>query len=235
LKNGNVLLIYGTSSTVNSSQAEIYRPTTDDYVAVGSLLGSDGTGETVGTLNSGLVLIAGGFATFPFGTASQLYSAVSNTFTATAGSLQPPFIANMTATKLTTGEVLFLGGEDAIIPSENPVATEAQTYEPSSKQFVTIDTSSVSCNTICAINGDCGPSDCPDDRVGHQATLLPGGDVLITGGFVQIANCSPFNGICDFAPNSAWLYNPTDKTFQTTFGFMTTPRIGHTATLVCGS
>ena len=63
-------------------------------------------------------------------------------------------------------------------------------------------------------------------RVLHTSTLLPDGTVLITGGLTGLYsnNSSPVTA-------SAELYNPGTGTFRTT-GSMTTPREGHTATLL---
>lgn len=62
-------------------------------------------------------------------------------------------------------------------------------------------------------------------RSGHTATLLNNGKVLITGG----SNTSPagINGL-----DTAELYDPVSQTFTPTQSTMTTPRTGHTATLL---
>jgi hypothetical protein len=54
----------------------------------------------------------------------------------------------------------------------------------------------------------------------HTATLLPNGQVLVTGGLGNI-----------LAPNSAELYDPARGTWSVT-GSLNTPRSGHTATLL---
>jgi hypothetical protein len=70
-----------------------------------------------------------------------------------------------------------------------------------------------------------GPPSMTTPRSGHTATLLNNGKVLITGG----SNTSPagINGL-----DSAELYDPVSQTFTPTQGTMTTPRTGHTATLL---
>jgi hypothetical protein len=61
------------------------------------------------------------------------------------------------------------------------------------------------------------------DRTSHAATLLTNGKVLVAGGWATLA------GLPVWA--SAELYDPSAKTFSAT-GNMTTPRTGHTATLL---
>jgi hypothetical protein len=63
-------------------------------------------------------------------------------------------------------------------------------------------------------------------RVGHTATLLPNGKVLIAGGFVDAAPNSS-----DFVTSSAELYDPSTRTFSAT-GNMNTPRSLHSAALL---
>lgn len=108
----------------------------------------------------------------------------------------------ITATLLSDGTVLITGRVDYY----NLGAT---LYDPSSQEFLA---------TIDPIE---------DRVVGHTATLLPGGKVLLAGG---CAGFVPTSG-CRGAQPIAELYDPATRSFEPTAG-MTTPRWGHTATLL---
>src|ERR1039458_4935951 len=69
-------------------------------------------------------------------------------------------------------------------------------------------------------------------RMGHTATLLTTGQVLVAGGETQGAPTPPFPGPGNSAPiASAELYNPALGKWTVT-GSMATPRLGLTATLL---
>src|SRR5579863_10500390 len=77
-------------------------------------------------------------------------------------------------------------------------------------------------------------------RMGHTATLLDNGKVLIAGGYQNVPGGQHCEGAlhgplgdldCVTALNSAELYDPTTGTFSPT-GSMSGSGLGHTATLL---
>jgi hypothetical protein len=125
------------------------------------------------------------------GHASMAVAQSPNTFTAT-GDMSTPRIGH-TATLLTNGKVLIAGGARDRSSNDNylPVAS-AELYDPSSGTFTATGSMTAS-------------------RVGHTATLLPNGKVLIAGGAGDI---SPDGGYLPVA--SAELYDPSSGTFTAT-------------------
>ncbi len=152
-------------------------------------------------LNNGTVLIAGGQGnTNGYLAAAELYNPATATFAATAN-LNTARIRH-TATLLNNGKVLIVGGE-GLYPFSVSLAS-AELYDPATGAFTLTGSMSVA-------------------RLGHTATLLNNGKVLVTGG-QNLAN-----------PNAslatAELYDPAARTF-TLAATMITGRAGHTATLL---
>jgi hypothetical protein len=130
-----------------------------------------------------------------FGAASHASMALAqspNTFTAT-GEMSTPRLGH-TATLLPNGKVLIAGGAHNSFVNGNylnylPVAS-AELYDPSSGTFTPTGSMATS-------------------RVGHTATLLPNGKVLIAGGGLDR---SP-DGNYQFVASAAELYDPLTGTF----------------------
>jgi len=107
-----------------------------------------------------------------------------------------------TSTILANGKVLVAGGYYYVDQADNGTLTSAELYNPATGLWST---------TGLMAAG----------RVGHTATLLANGKVLVVGGY----------GVNNTARSSAELYDPATGLWSTT-GSMSTARAWHTATLL---
>jgi len=208
LNNGLVLVTGGNTccTTYTASTAELYNPATGTFTPTGSM----NIGRALHTatlLPNGMVLITGGqsYANNENSqvASAELYDPLSGTFTYT-GSLNDARYAH-TATLLPNGQVLIAGGD-----GNNGYLLTAELYNPAT-------------GTFSYTAGGPGQG-MAFARVGHTATLLNNGQVLMVGGYGYVEQN-------DGEVAQAELYDPGTQTFILS-GSLNAPRDTHTATLL---
>ena len=200
----------GGSSERTSTPSQTSRPVPIGYTGVFSPTGSMSTArdsQTATLLADSRVLIVGGESgqsgiANPVASA-ELYDPVTGTFTST-GSMTTAR-DRQTATLLSSGRVLVIGGAGSQSGALNPIAS-AELYDPRTGSFSPTGSMSTA-------------------RDSQTATLLADGRVLIVGGVAP----QPDGLLASLA--TAEVYDPRTGTFSST-GSMSTPRSDHTATLL---
>lgn len=169
------------------------------------------TAPSSNLMPDGRVLIAGGNiggigAVFP---RAQVYDPASNSFKATPN-MKAPRNGN-SGTTLPDGRVLLVGGSNGKLQTGDNlgILKTAEWFDPAAGTF-----------TLSAAK-------MKTPRMGHTATLLPGGKVLVTGGIYQYNIAVRWAG----CTNTAELYDPASDSFSAA-GTMSAARCGHTATLL---
>lgn len=250
LPNGHVFIAAGSHGDMNSGSSasgELYDPTTGQFTLLGPFqptkqaLNLARAGHTATLLDSGQVLIAGGFRNGALAKA-ELYNPITNTFVVT-GEMATKRHTH-TATLLNNGLVLIAGGYG----DEDYILSSAELYDPTTASFIS--------------TGEMNSA-----RAQHHAILLSDGKVLITGGGnsdgilasaeiydpdtgvftptgamsvgrVAFTSTLLFDGTVLIAGGisppqeflaSAELYDPATESF-TSIGSMGTARYNHTAT-----
>jgi WD40 repeat protein len=203
LHNGKVLVVGDFND-----RAELYDPATETWTVTGALNAGPRPDHTATLLPDGQVLVVAGGDPDIGGNildTAELYDPSSGMWRI-AGSLNTGRIRH-TTTLLPDGMVLVAGGWGAVTRGPNfaqfGVLSGAELYEPATgTSFVTLDL-----NT---------------PRMGHTATRLPNGKVLVAGGDTKF-----FGG----QTNGAELYDRATGTWTIT-GNLSTVRSAHTATLL---
>jgi hypothetical protein len=202
LPDGKVL-VSGGFAVHPLATAELYDPATGAFSATGDLFAAR-QHHTATLLPNGKVLVAGGEGGtgggLPLATA-ELYDPATGLFSA-AGAMTAARTLH-TATLLSDGKVLVAGGLGSHAAAS--VLAGAEIYDPATNRFT------AAAHPMAAA------------RYAHAAVLLPGGKVLVAGGY----------GAGGGALDGAELFDPAAGAFTAT-GPMTAARYSHSATLLPG-
>jgi N-acetylneuraminic acid mutarotase len=191
----------GTGSQTNA--AELYDPSTGTWAATGSL-NTGRFGHTASLLPNGKVVVVGGSSASALASA-ELYDPNTATWS-TLSQLNTARVYHL-ATVLTNGKIIVTGGLASPTPL-SPVPGQALSVVESYDLFAGAWSSTGALSTA---------------RVGHTATLLPNGLVLVAGGYTAGSGATYLA--------SAELYDSTQNVWRAT-GSLNQARAGHTATLL---
>ena len=246
LLNGKVLVVGGNESASSEehylASAQVYDPASNTWSDAGSMLAAR-VFHAATLLPNGKVLVMGGHAAWPTDCSyncSRAFSSVeaydpsSNTWSSASDMLPRDWL---TATLLPNGKVLALGAYECTKREVNTgpsggfyraletCSLPPQLYDPASNTW-----------------GDGAYRDL-DNQWGvgilrHTATLLPNGKVFAAGGeSCGMFECDDFTALPVFVEiydpmSNAWSHNPYEPGIIGYPNFMSTGRLGHTATLL---
>jgi hypothetical protein len=148
---GGKVLLAGSYSTLEQQTAEIFDPATNTFVAAPQMTAKRAEHAAV-ALSDGTVLIMGGVVVcaVPAGngfcddlhlSSAEVYSPATNSFTATGSMHVGRRLAS--AVVLKNGKVFTVGGADELGTGPEVATTQAETYDPSTKQFSTVANSNI--------------------------------------------------------------------------------------------
>lgn len=209
LRNGKVLVVGGVetigtdgSASVFFDSAELYDPKTGVFSPTGGLTTGGRALHAATLLADGRVLITGGWNGIGSMVSAEVYDPGTGVFQS-AGVMSVPR-SQHTATLLPNGRVVVIGGWSTSGPTG--IGEIYDPHAPVATEFSVVigSTLSVPRNT-------------------HTATLLPNGDVLVAGGF---GASGPTSSIELFRPSAG------GSGVFLGAGALTTPRGGHSATLL---
>ena len=186
------VLVVGSFNGGPTGHAELYNPATNTWSAAAAP-SFDRSGPTATVLSSGRVLLVGGYSL-----TTELYNPATNAWSAGGNLPSNSADAAQAAILLASGKVLIAGGEN-----NTGIAATASLYDPTSNTW----SAAASMSAV---------------RMGHTATLLGTGKVLILGGYAGGAFATAYLA-------GAELYDPASNTW-TAATSLSVARERHTAT-----
>jgi N-acetylneuraminic acid mutarotase len=188
----------GLGSVVATGNLRIYNPQTQAFEDLAANLTYATINPSITKLSDGRVLFCGGVdATGTVINAASIFDPTTDT-TSSAASMSSPRTQH-TATLLSDGRVFITGGVESLDTSDvlaalGDILSSSSIYNPGSNTWSSAASMSL-------------------PRIGHAATLLPSGKVLISGG-LEIASVFgfPIPGIV----SSCMRYNPGTNSMQST-------------------
>jgi hypothetical protein len=246
LPNGRVVVIGGADSGGVPGAIELYTPATRKFTSSKATMLRTRSGHTATLFTTGpqagKILIAGGEDRQDRTSlaSTELYDPITDAVTCIDGS-QPsgspatcPSSTKMidarvghSATLLGSGKVLLAGGLSTAAPAGGPPTVStlatAELYDPVTERFTCVD------GSVPTGNPPACPSatDLVHPRLGHTATVLKNGQVLLVGGLDLDLSGGTAETI-----GSAEIFDPTSGHFLPTSRDMISNRMGHSATLL---
>jgi hypothetical protein len=246
LPDGTVLIVGGDSGSSLSQQAEILDPTTMTFSPTVGVINAIHHYHTSTLLHDGTVLIAAGQFYYPEGPQSiataEIYDPTTGLFSLT-GSLHIDR-SQPTATLLSDGRVLVVGGTQTTTPGYGIMLDTAEIYDPGTGSFTLTGSLSepqightattLASGEILIVGRGFAETYDPitasftsegltlEPRWAHTATTLPDGKVLLAGGVVEVGPVTT---------NSAEIFDPVTLSFVLASS-MNVNRQQHTATLL---
>jgi len=207
LPDGKVLVVAGSQTVRILAGAQLYDPSARTWSSAGTL-STPRSLHTATLLHSGKVLVVGGSSDLPFYLGSlasaELYDPQTNTW-ALAASMHTPRSYH-TATLLSDGRVLVVGGIEATNDVSGTVLGSAELYDPVTNSWTTA-------------------APLPFARARHTALLLADHRVLVIGG-----TDSAYPASTSYFP-TAEIYDPAAQSWSLV-GKMNSARVEATATLL---
>ncbi len=207
LPSGLVLVVGGQDANNVLNTAELYDPATNMWTPSTGALNTARESHIATLLPSGLVLVAGdtGSGTSGVVSSAELYDPDLDSWTTYLPGNLNTARAGPTATLLTSGQVLIAGGSN----NHGVFPANTELYNPNPISLGGSWTATT--NTLATA------------RTQHTATLLPSGQVLVTGGGQGFFTVFASTEVYDPGTNS-WSSSPAAN--------LATARYGHTATLL---